>query len=178
VSFLERARQKAEQAAAQARVAAEQARIMASEQAKVAQAALDRGGERLADPSTAEKAREALRRARRGVATAIDRIDPNVLADIVIRATALQERANKSLRAKGSVYRISEVVLGASIPPTINFTISRIGELAEETTGQEVTSSELIDAVPAPAGAIQALDGSTIDEASLLADEEHDDQPT
>jgi hypothetical protein len=171
MSFLEKARQKAEQAAMQAREAAIQARDVASEQAKAATVAINRGGERLADPSTAEKARAALRRARRGVATAIDRIDPGVLADIVIKATALQERANHSLRMKGSMYRISEVVIGASFPPTINFSIARIGEHEEEVTGQELASTDLVASVPATDGTIQALDGSTIDEATLLADE-------
>lgn len=169
MSFLEKARQKAEQAAVQAREAAIQARDAASEQAKVASAAINRGGERLADPATAEKARDALRRAKRGVATAIDRIDPGVLADIVIKATALQERANASLRTKGSMYRISEVVIGASFPPTINFSIARIGDVEEQVTGQEVASTELVAAVPATDG-IQGLDGSTIDEATLLAE--------
>ena len=172
MSFLEKARQKAEQAAQQAREAAVQARDVAGEQARAATAAINRGGEKLADPSTAEKARDALRRAKRGVATAIDRIDPGVLADIVIKATALQERANASLRAKGSMYRISEVVIGASIPPTINFSIARIGEQEEVTTGREVASTELVTSVATTEGTIQALDGSTIDEATLLADEE------
>ena len=175
MSFLEKAKLKAEQAAQQAREAAHQAREAATEQARVAQAAVQRGSDRLSDPSTAEKARQALKRARRGVATAVDRIDPGVLADIIIKATALQERANNSLRAKGSVYRISEVVIGASFPPTINFSIARIGEHEEQVTGNEVASTELVAAVASTEGAIQALDGSTIDEATLLADERAED---
>jgi hypothetical protein len=174
MSFLEKARLKAEQAAQQARDAALQAREVAGEQARVAGAAVHRGGERLADPSTAERARDAMRRARRGVATAIDRIDPGVLADIVVKATALQERTNASLRAKGSIYRISEIVIGASFPPTINFSIARIGEQEEEVTGRERASTELVASVPVEEGTIQALDGSTIDEATLLADEAHE----
>jgi hypothetical protein len=181
LGFFERARLRAEQAAAQARRAVEEAGVMASEQAKVAQAAIDRGGQRLADPSTGERARDALRRARRGVATAVDRIDPNVLADIVIKATALQERANRSLRAKGSVYRISEVVLGASIPPTINFSIARIREQDDEPTGNEVASTELVASVPATGGVIQALDGTTIhdddDDDELVVAPRPDGQP-
>jgi hypothetical protein len=172
MSFLEKARQKAEQAAVQAREAAIQARDVASEQAKAAGAAINRGGERLADPSTAEKARDALRRAKRGVSTAIDRIDPSVLADIIIKATALQERANASLRAKGSMYRIAEVVIGASFPPSVSFSIARIGEHEEEPTGREVSSTELAATVATGDGAIQALDGTTIDEATLLEDAE------
>ena len=67
---------------------------------------------------------------------------------------------------------ISEVVIGASIPPTINFSIARIGEQEEVTTGREVASTELVTSVATTEGTIQALDGSTIDEATLLADEE------
>jgi hypothetical protein len=163
MSFLEKARQKAEQAA-------QQAREVAAEQARVAQGAIQRGSERLSDPATAEKARQTLKRARRGVSTAIDRIDPGVLADIVIKATALQERTNSALRAKGSVYRISEVVIGASFPPSISFSIARIGEQEEMPTGHEVSSTELAAAVGGAAGTIQALDGTTIDEATLLDD--------
>jgi hypothetical protein len=170
MSFLEKAKQKAEHAAQQAREAAQQAREAAGEQARVAQAAVQRGSAQISDPATAEKARQALSRAKRGVATAIDRIDPGVLADIVIKATALQERANASLRAKGSMYRVSEVGIGASIPPTINFSIARIGEEEEAATGLEVASTELVESVPSTDGTIQALDGSTIDEEALLAD--------
>ena len=171
MSFLEKARQKAEQAAQQAREAAIQAREVAGEQAKAATAAINRGGERLADPATAAKARDTLKRARRGVATAIDRIDPGVLADIVIKATALQERANGSLRAKGSVYRINEVVIGASFPPSVSFSIARIGEIDEVPTGLEVASTELAAAVATTDGSIQALDGTTIDEDALLGED-------
>ena len=148
---------------------------MASEQAKVAQAAVQRTSATMQDPATAERARQALRRAKRGVATAIDRIDPKVLADIVIKATALQERTNSALRVKGSLYRISEVGIGASFPPTINFAISRIGEQEEQVTGNEIASTELVTAVASLDGTIQALDGSTIDEAALLADEAAED---
>jgi hypothetical protein len=171
MSFLERAKAQAEQAAQRAKEAAQQAREAASEQAKVAQAAVQRTSATMQDPATAERARQALRRAKRGVSTAIDRIDPNVLADIIIKATALQERANNSLRSKGSLYRVSEVVIGASFPPTINFSIARIGEHEEEVTGNEVASTELVGAVASAEGTIQALDGSTIDESTLLDDE-------
>jgi hypothetical protein len=150
---------------------------VASEQAKVAQAAVQRGTATMQDPATADRARQALKRARRGVATAIDRIDPGVLADIIIKATALQERANNSLRSKGSVYRVSEVVIGASFPPTINFSIARIGEHHETTSGVEVLSADLVGSVPANDGTIQALDGTTIDESALLDDDGMEPSP-
>ena len=47
--------------------------------------------------------------ARRGVSTVVERIDPGVLADLIIKATALQEMTNTSLREKQSPYRIAEV---------------------------------------------------------------------
>ena len=118
MSFLDRAKHAAAQAAEGARAAAEQTRQTVTESAGKASATMS-------DPATAEKARQALSRAKRGVATAIDRIDPGVLADIIIKATALQERANIALKEKGSPYRISEVVIGAAIPPSISFSIAR-----------------------------------------------------
>ena len=112
MSFLDRAKQAAAQAAEGAKAAADQARQTVS------------------DPATAEKAKMALSRAKRGVSTAIDRIDPGVLADVIIKATALQEKANAGLKAKGSPYRISEVSIGAAIPPSITFAIARIDDPA------------------------------------------------
>src|SRR3990172_6093941 len=119
MSFLERAKQAAGQAAGQAKVVAGQA----------AHAAVDNTGKAAAtirDPATKARAQSALRKAKRGFSTALERIDPGILADIVIRATSLQERANAKLREKGSVYRIGEIAIGASIPPSIQFTIERV----------------------------------------------------
>ena len=125
MSFLERAKQQAEQAAQKAREAAAVAAQQAGASARTVSASVQEAAgstqAQLKDPTTREKARQALQRAKRGLSTAIDRIDPNVLADVIIKATALQERTNSSLRAKGSVYRIQEIVIGAHIPPTINF---------------------------------------------------------
>lgn len=143
MSFLERAKQAAAQAAEQASGAAQ------------------RASSSLSDPATADRARKALGRARRGVATAIDRIDPGVLADVVIKATALQERANASLRAKKSPYRISQVQIGAAIPPSIVFTINRI-DAWEETLVESTTSTDL-EASAGTDDAVRALDGSEID---------------
>lgn len=65
----------------------------------------------------------------------IERINPGLLADLIIHATAAQEKTNKALREKGSHYRISEMYLTASIPPQVGFYIARMGdpELAAET---------------------------------------------
>lgn len=64
----------------------------------------------------------------------IERINPGLLADLIIHATAAQEKTNKALREKGSHYRISEMYLTASIPPQVGFYIARMGdpELAAE----------------------------------------------
>ena len=165
MSFLDRARQAAGQAAEQAKQAAETARHTATDSAEKAQAVLH-------DPATAEKARQAMSRAKRGVSTAIDRIDPAVLADVIIKATALQERANSALRAKGSPYRISEVAIGAAIPPSITFAIARTdGTGADATPPGSVSSTELVAAVaPTNDGTVLTLDGSTLDEATLIDD--------
>ena len=58
----------------------------------------------------------------------VERIDQGILAEIVIKATAIKERANARLRAKGSIYRIGEIQVTASLPPGISFSIERIGD--------------------------------------------------
>ena len=166
MSFLERAKQAAAQAAEQARAAAEQTRHTVSEGAGRASAAIN-------DPATAEKARQALARAKRGVVTAIDRIDPGVLADVVIKATALQERANAALKAKGSPYRISEIAIGAAIPPSVTFSITRTDDPEADVVPEgAVASTELLAEVNAAGPTeVRALDGTTLDEAALDAEE-------
>lgn len=58
----------------------------------------------------------------------IEKINPGLLADLIIHATSAQEKTNKALREKGSPYRISEMYLTASIPPQVGFYIARIGD--------------------------------------------------
>jgi hypothetical protein len=165
VGFLDRAKQAAQQAADQARSAAEQARQTVTEGADKASAVMS-------DPATAEKARRTLIRAKKGISTAIDRIDPGVLADVIIKATALQERANAALKAKGSPYRISEVGIGAAIPPSVTFTISRVDDPDVGVVPEgAVASTELLANVASTGEAVQALDGTLVDEAALVADE-------
>ena len=62
----------------------------------------------------------------------IERINPGLLADLIIHATAAQEKTNKALREKGSHYRLSEMYLTASIPPQVGFYIARMGDPEEE----------------------------------------------
>ncbi|HET8784280.1 MAG TPA: hypothetical protein VFM38_01495, partial [Candidatus Limnocylindrales bacterium] len=73
------------------------------------------------DPATQEQlsrsAREAMGMARRGMTTVVEKIDPSTLAELIVRATALQEMTNRSLREKASPYRIAEISISASIPP-------------------------------------------------------------
>lgn len=161
MSFLDRAKQAAQQAADQAKAKAEQARLSVQEGADKASAVMS-------DPATAEKARQALTRAKKGISTAIDRIDPGVLADVIIKATALQERANAALRAKGSPYRISEVGIGAAIPPSVTFAISRVDDPDVDVVPEgAVASTELLADVASTGETVQALDGTVLDEAAL-----------
>jgi len=154
MSFLDRAKQAAQQAAEQARAATDSAR------------------QAMADPATAERARRALTRAKKGIATAIDRIDPGVLADVIIKATALQERANAALKAKGSPYRISEVAIGAAIPPSVTFAIARSDDPAADVAPEgAVASTQLLAEIASAGATVQALDGTMLDETALGDDE-------
>ncbi len=138
MSFLDRARQ-----------AAEQAR----------QAASDGIGAMTTPEAKADMRQEASRVGRdlkgaagqvgQGLITAVEKIDPGILADLVIKATAIQEVANRSLREKGSIYRISEISITASIPPQIGFAIGRIGDEleTERQVGTLHASSELVDSL-------------------------------
>src|SRR5258706_14799333 len=101
MSFMERAKQAAEQAKQAASQATDRARAEA--------------------PGAAERAKAMAGRAKNSLVTAVERIDPRLLADIVIKATALQERTNLALRDKGSAYRIAEITITATIPPQIGF---------------------------------------------------------
>ena len=172
MSFMDRARQAASQAADQARAAADQARAAAEQARQTVSDSADKASAVMSDPATAEKARQALSRAKRGVSTAIDRIDPAVLADVIIKATALQERANAGLKAKGSPYRISEVSIGAAIPPSITFAIGRVDDPNQDLVPEgAVPSTALLAEVAADThGAVQALDGSTVDDSAPIAD--------
>jgi len=159
MSFLERAKQAAEQARQAATDAAENARQAAIETTERAQATMR-------DPATREKAKQTVHLARRGIATAVERIDPGVLADVIMKATTLQERANAALRAKGSPYRISEIAIGAAIPPSISFSIGRLDDPNDDPAAH--TSA----AAPAPgtgpgAETITTLDGAQLDATDL-----------
>ncbi len=150
-----------------ARTAAEQAARAAAEQGGRAAARVDAT---LRDPATKARAEAAMKKARRGLTTALERIDPGVLADVVIKATSLQERANARLREKGSAYRIGEIAIGASIPPSVSFSIERVDD-----PDHDVRSSTEILAAASPSEtaaidsteAVVSLDGTTVDQGVL-----------
>jgi hypothetical protein len=160
VSFIK----KAQEAAAQA---AEATRQMAQEAAAAA-------GRTAGDPATQDMigkglsgagagAREAIGMAKRGVTTVIEKIDPGTLAELVIKATALQEMTNKALRQKGSPYRIAEISIAASIPPAVTFAIQRTGDEPEEVAATVVSSSDLVEQIVESGDLVLALDGTTVD---------------
>ena len=157
---MKRARELADAAGEQAQRAAEQAQHAAGLATKTA-----------ADPATQEKlgqgARAAMGAARRGVSTVVERIDPGVLADLIIKATALQEMTNGSLREKKSPYRIAEVSITASIPPGISFAISRLEDVGEALTGGEVSSEALVDDIGETGEAVISLDGTTLTQEEI-----------
>jgi hypothetical protein len=132
------------------------------------------------DPSTTERinksltgasqgAREAVGLARRGVTTVVERIDPGTLAELIVKATALQEMTNKALRQKSSPYRISEISISASIPPGVTFAIGRIDDDQETIEGEVHTSAELVELESATGDVVLALDGATLDETTASA---------
>ncbi len=103
------------------------------------------------DPETQARVKGGLASAGRGARTMVERIDPGILADVIIKATALQEKANARLQRKGSIYRIGEIQVTASLPPGISFAIERISdhELEAEASAALHTSSELLAEVAA-----------------------------
>lgn len=151
MSFLDKARQAAEQAR---QSASQSISSMTTPEAKaeMRQAASQMGGQM----------KGAADQAKRGLITALDRIDPGILADIVIKATAIQEVANRSLRTKGSIYRIGEITITATIPPQIGFSISRLGDEPDEPIQELLSSSELAPTVDQE---VMSLDGEVLEEA-------------
>ena len=167
MTFMEKARQAAGVAAvAAAKVGVEVGSQAAKAGADMSSKAAHSAAATIKDPATKARARAALKKAKRGFTTALERIDPKILADVVIKATSLQERANASLRDRQSVYRIGEISIGASIPPSITFTIERIDDpnAADSRTLLERASA---DADAVPADTIVTLDGTALDDATL-----------
>ena len=104
----------------------------------------------------------------------IEKIDPATLAELIVRATALQEMTNASLRQKGSPYRIAEISISASIPPAVSFAISRLGDETEEIVGEVVSSAELVEQAEDAGELVIALDGTTVDDSAIAPTADHD----
>ena len=148
MSFLDKARQAAEQARA---AASQGIHDMSTPEAKAQM--------RDAAASTSSGLREAAGAAGRGLVTVVEKIDPGILADIIIKATALQEKANRSLRAKASAYRIGEVTITATIPPQIGFSIVRIGDPEKDESNQIQSSGDLVESVATADEEVVSLSG-------------------
>jgi hypothetical protein len=179
MTFMERARVAATQAAKiGAEVGGQAAKVGAEVGSHAAKAGADIGSKAahqaattIRDPANQARARAALKKAKRGFTTALERIDPKILADVVVKATSLQEKANASLQSRGSVYRIGEIAIGASIPPSITFTIERVDDPGKPGLSDSQTLLAQAEADAAAAGiqteAIVTLDGTAIDDAAL-----------
>ena len=168
MSFIKRAQEAAAQAAETARLKAQEATGQAagasgaSGDAVTTQDMLSKGLS-----GAGASAREAIGMAKRGMNTVIEKIDPGTLAELIIKATALQEMTNKSLRTKGSPYRIAEISISASIPPAVSFAISRIGDEPEHVDGQVISSSDLVEQIVESGDLVLSLDGTTVDSAAV-----------
>ena len=177
MTFMEKARQ----AAGAAAVAAAKVSVDVGSQAAKAGADLSgRAAHATAtyarDPATKARAQAALKKAKRGFTTVLERIDPRILADVVVKATSLQEKANASLKDRGSAYRIGEITIGASFPPSIQFSIERI----DDPDSQLLDSSTLLEKAASHPDAVIAetivgLDGTAVHEADLEELENEDD---
>lgn len=168
MSFIKRAQEAAAQAAETARLKAQEATGQVGGAADAGAGATptqDMVGKGLAGAGAS--AREAIGLAKRGMNTVIEKIDPGTLAELVIKATALQEMTNKALRQKGSPYRISEISISASIPPAVSFAIQRLDDEPEEMGAAVVASSELVDQIVESGDLVLSLDGTTVDPAAI-----------
>lgn len=146
-----------------ARQAAEQARQAASQGISAMSTPEAKAEMRQAAGQMGVQVRGAADHAKRGLITAIEKIDPGVLADIVIKATAIQEVANRSLRSKGSTYRIGEITITATIPPQIGFAIVRLGDEPDEPTEALLSSADLEAAEPAGEAEVLSLEGEVLE---------------
>jgi hypothetical protein len=132
MGFLQRAREAASQVTEQAHQAAERAGDGSGQ-----------GSLHEAMTRAKDHARGAADVARRGVRTVIEKIDPATLADVVIKATALQELTNRALADKRSPYRISGISISASVPPGITFSIGRVDD-GRHAAGEQRSSQEIL----------------------------------
>ena len=187
MTFMEKARQAAGAAAVAAakvsvEVGTQAAKVGAEVGTQAAKAGADLSSKAahqaavtLRDPATKARAQSALKKAKRGFTTALERIDPKILADVVVKATSLQEKANASLQARGSVYRIGEIAIGASFPPSIQFSIERVDDPGNQFHDSSTLLAKDVTAED-PTSTIVGLDGTAVDEGAFAAIEEEDDE--
>jgi len=171
MTFMEKARQAAGVAAGAA------AKVSVEVGSQAAKAGADLGGRAahataatIKDPATKARAQAALKKAKRGFTTVLERIDPKILADVVVKATSLQEKANASLKDRGSAYRIGEITIGASIPPSIQFSIERVDDPELELLDSATLLARAAatgDPNGPPTDTIVTLDGTAVDDALL-----------
>jgi hypothetical protein len=140
---------KMKQAAKDAGAAAGRAAAAATDKAgEAAAAGIEKASVVARDPATHARAKIAAKGAAnaagrgagaagRGVKSALDKLNPGTLAAIVIKATSIQEQANRSLRKSKSLYRIGGIEIGAAFPPSISFQIVRAAELELEEEAEE-----------------------------------------
>jgi hypothetical protein len=178
MTFMERARQAAGAAASTA------AKVSVDVGSQAAKAGADLSGRAahataatIRDPATKARARSALKKAKHGFTTALERIDPRILADVVVKATSLQEKANASLKARGSAYRIGQIQIGASFPPSIVFAIERVDDPEHVLHDSTVLLAKTVEAAEEGAGVqatIVGLDGTAVEDADLDELEDED----
>ena len=135
-----------------------QAKVAAGQLGRATGEAVGNAATAVSDPTNQAHAKDAasrgFKRAKSGVAGMIDRIDPGLLADIVIKATSLQEKANRRLREKHSPYRINEITITAGLPPDVAFTIGRIEVEEEDVPAATEEADEQLDAAAEKPGAV------------------------
>ncbi|MDQ3940555.1 MAG: hypothetical protein M3238_04300 [Actinomycetota bacterium] len=102
--------------------------------------------------------KKVARRSKDTFATLVEKIDPGVLADLIIKATAAQEKANIALRERSSPYRIAEINITATIPPQVGFSVQRMGDMDEldNPSSLELLEEGVVDAE----AATESLDGA------------------
>jgi len=119
-----------------------------------------------------DKAKQAADVAKVAANQAVEQAQANTGTSQAIRAQlkqagkfGRQEKANAALKVKGSIYRIAEITITATIPPQIGFAVARIGDVEEEELSpRAVQSSELLAAgVTDMDTAVVSLYGEAVD---------------
>jgi hypothetical protein len=73
------------------------------------------------------------------------------------------------------VYRIGEITIGASFPPSIQFSIERVDDPGNKLLDSRTLLEKHAD-LEDPAATIVGLDGTAVDEGAFAALEEEDDE--